>query len=97
MYFIPERVYETVLQRVCTSFTLDLKSTVVVFKGKNAKTGSLSNNILSYATCFTIIKSILHLLSHFLKVGFYNAVAVPCYTTLSELFPPSGPLLKACK
>ncbi|XP_013124483.1 cAMP and cAMP-inhibited cGMP 3',5'-cyclic phosphodiesterase 10A isoform X3 [Oreochromis niloticus] len=31
------------------------------------------------------------------QVGFYNAVAVPCYTTLSELFPPSGPLLKACK
>uniref|UniRef100_A0A669CJH6 Phosphodiesterase n=1 Tax=Oreochromis niloticus TaxID=8128 RepID=A0A669CJH6_ORENI len=30
------------------------------------------------------------------QVGFYNAVAVPCYTTLSELFPPSGPLLKAC-
>ncbi|XP_071754119.1 cAMP and cAMP-inhibited cGMP 3',5'-cyclic phosphodiesterase 10A [Centroberyx gerrardi] len=31
------------------------------------------------------------------QVGFYNAVAVPCYTTLSELFPPSSPLLKACK
>uniref|UniRef100_A0A8C5C7C3 Phosphodiesterase n=1 Tax=Gadus morhua TaxID=8049 RepID=A0A8C5C7C3_GADMO len=31
------------------------------------------------------------------QVGFYNAVAVPCYTTLSELFPPSGPLLRACK
>lgn len=33
----------------------------------------------------------------FWKVGFYNSVAIPCYTTLSELFPPSGPLLKACK
>lgn len=31
------------------------------------------------------------------QVGFYNSVAIPCYTTLSELFPPSGPLLKACK
>ncbi|XP_016088401.1 cAMP and cAMP-inhibited cGMP 3',5'-cyclic phosphodiesterase 10A-like [Sinocyclocheilus grahami] len=31
------------------------------------------------------------------QVGFYNAVAVPCYTTLSELFPPSGPLLTACR
>ncbi|GLD68532.1 cAMP and cAMP-inhibited cGMP 3',5'-cyclic phosphodiesterase 10A isoform X1, partial [Lates japonicus] len=31
------------------------------------------------------------------QVGFYNAVAIPCYTTLSELFPPSSPLLKACK
>lgn len=31
------------------------------------------------------------------QVGFYNAVAIPCYTTLAELFPPSGPLLKACK
>nr|XP_046210900.1 cAMP and cAMP-inhibited cGMP 3',5'-cyclic phosphodiesterase 10A-like [Oncorhynchus gorbuscha] len=31
------------------------------------------------------------------QVGFYNAVALPCYTTLSELFPPSGPLLQACK
>uniref|UniRef100_A0A4W6EAL4 Phosphodiesterase n=2 Tax=Lates calcarifer TaxID=8187 RepID=A0A4W6EAL4_LATCA len=30
------------------------------------------------------------------QVGFYNAVAIPCYTTLSELFPPSSPLLKAC-
>uniref|UniRef100_A0A3P8R9X3 Phosphodiesterase n=1 Tax=Astatotilapia calliptera TaxID=8154 RepID=A0A3P8R9X3_ASTCA len=30
------------------------------------------------------------------QVGFYNGVAVPCYTTLAELFPPSGPLLKAC-
>ncbi|XP_074532352.1 cAMP and cAMP-inhibited cGMP 3',5'-cyclic phosphodiesterase 10A isoform X1 [Halichoeres trimaculatus] len=31
------------------------------------------------------------------QVGFYNGVAVPCYTTLAELFPPSSPLLKACK
>ncbi|KAG7230118.1 hypothetical protein INR49_009838 [Caranx melampygus] len=31
------------------------------------------------------------------EVGFYNAVAIPCYTTLAELFPPSSPLLKACK
>ncbi|XP_039640505.1 cAMP and cAMP-inhibited cGMP 3',5'-cyclic phosphodiesterase 10A isoform X1 [Perca fluviatilis] len=31
------------------------------------------------------------------QVGFYNAVAVPCYTTLAELFPPSSPLLRACK
>ncbi|XP_073690366.1 cAMP and cAMP-inhibited cGMP 3',5'-cyclic phosphodiesterase 10A [Garra rufa] len=31
------------------------------------------------------------------QVGFYNAVAIPCYTTLSELFPPSSPLLSACR
>uniref|UniRef100_A0AAY4E017 Phosphodiesterase n=1 Tax=Denticeps clupeoides TaxID=299321 RepID=A0AAY4E017_9TELE len=31
------------------------------------------------------------------QVVFYNAVAIPCYTTLSELFPPSRPLLHACK
>ncbi|XP_034148080.1 cAMP and cAMP-inhibited cGMP 3',5'-cyclic phosphodiesterase 10A isoform X4 [Esox lucius] len=31
------------------------------------------------------------------QVGFYNAVALPCYTTLSDLFPPSTPLLQACK
>ncbi|XP_065107281.1 cAMP and cAMP-inhibited cGMP 3',5'-cyclic phosphodiesterase 10A isoform X2 [Paramisgurnus dabryanus] len=31
------------------------------------------------------------------QVGFYNAVAIPCYTTLSELFPPSNPLLSACR
>ncbi|TNM99849.1 hypothetical protein fugu_012882 [Takifugu bimaculatus] len=31
------------------------------------------------------------------QVGFYNSVAIPCYTTLSKLFPPSNPLLKACK
>ncbi|XP_028325044.1 cAMP and cAMP-inhibited cGMP 3',5'-cyclic phosphodiesterase 10A isoform X2 [Gouania willdenowi] len=31
------------------------------------------------------------------QVGFYNAVAIPCYTTLSKLFPPSSPLLNSCK
>ncbi|KAK1791438.1 hypothetical protein P4O66_013455, partial [Electrophorus voltai] len=31
------------------------------------------------------------------QVGFYNAVAIPCYTTLVELFPPSAPLLRACR
>ncbi|XP_068597463.1 cAMP and cAMP-inhibited cGMP 3',5'-cyclic phosphodiesterase 10A [Brachionichthys hirsutus] len=31
------------------------------------------------------------------QVGFYNAVALPCYTTLAQLFPPSNPLLNACK
>uniref|UniRef100_A0A8C6LAF8 Phosphodiesterase n=1 Tax=Nothobranchius furzeri TaxID=105023 RepID=A0A8C6LAF8_NOTFU len=31
------------------------------------------------------------------QVGFYNSVAIPCYTTLSDLFPPSSLLLKACK
>uniref|UniRef100_A0A8C6UZG1 Phosphodiesterase n=1 Tax=Neogobius melanostomus TaxID=47308 RepID=A0A8C6UZG1_9GOBI len=31
------------------------------------------------------------------QMGFYNAVAIPCYTTLAELFPPSKTLLKACK
>uniref|UniRef100_A0A7N8XY77 Phosphodiesterase n=1 Tax=Mastacembelus armatus TaxID=205130 RepID=A0A7N8XY77_9TELE len=30
------------------------------------------------------------------QVGFYNAVAIPCYTTLSKLLPISSPLLKAC-
>ncbi|PWA25693.1 hypothetical protein CCH79_00001509 [Gambusia affinis] len=30
------------------------------------------------------------------QVGFYNSVAIPCYMTLSELFPPSSPLLNAC-
>lgn len=90
MYFIPIQVYETVFQRVCTSVTLDLKSSVVVYKGKNANI-----QILAHATCFAIPFYICFLI--FLKVGFYNGVAVPCYTTLAELFPPSGPLLKACK
>ncbi|XP_029109930.1 cAMP and cAMP-inhibited cGMP 3',5'-cyclic phosphodiesterase 10A isoform X1 [Scleropages formosus] len=31
------------------------------------------------------------------QVGFYNAVAIPCYTTLSEIFPPASPLLTACR
>ncbi|XP_062851102.1 cAMP and cAMP-inhibited cGMP 3',5'-cyclic phosphodiesterase 10A [Trichomycterus rosablanca] len=31
------------------------------------------------------------------QMGFYNAVAIPCYTTLSELFAPSTPLLRACR
>uniref|UniRef100_A0A3B3RX38 Phosphodiesterase n=1 Tax=Paramormyrops kingsleyae TaxID=1676925 RepID=A0A3B3RX38_9TELE len=31
------------------------------------------------------------------QVGFYNAVAVPCYTTLTQLFPPATPLLRACR
>ncbi|XP_028676111.1 cAMP and cAMP-inhibited cGMP 3',5'-cyclic phosphodiesterase 10A isoform X1 [Erpetoichthys calabaricus] len=31
------------------------------------------------------------------QVGFYNAVAIPCYTTLSELFPAASPLLQACR
>ncbi|XP_063047591.1 cAMP and cAMP-inhibited cGMP 3',5'-cyclic phosphodiesterase 10A isoform X2 [Engraulis encrasicolus] len=31
------------------------------------------------------------------QVSFYNAVAIPCYTTLSQLFPAAKPLLKACR
>ncbi|XP_058691280.1 cAMP and cAMP-inhibited cGMP 3',5'-cyclic phosphodiesterase 10A [Poecile atricapillus] len=31
------------------------------------------------------------------QIGFYNAVAIPCYTTLSQIFPPTGPLLRACR
>ncbi|XP_041418718.1 cAMP and cAMP-inhibited cGMP 3',5'-cyclic phosphodiesterase 10A isoform X2 [Xenopus laevis] len=31
------------------------------------------------------------------QMGFYNAVAIPCYTTLSEIFPSTRPLLQACK
>ncbi|XP_068795032.1 cAMP and cAMP-inhibited cGMP 3',5'-cyclic phosphodiesterase 10A isoform X3 [Struthio camelus] len=31
------------------------------------------------------------------QVGFYNAVAIPCYTTLAQIFPPTGPLLRACR
>uniref|UniRef100_A0A672VAY3 Phosphodiesterase n=1 Tax=Strigops habroptila TaxID=2489341 RepID=A0A672VAY3_STRHB len=30
------------------------------------------------------------------QIGFYNAVAIPCYTTLAQIFPPTGPLLRAC-
>ncbi|XP_067416885.1 cAMP and cAMP-inhibited cGMP 3',5'-cyclic phosphodiesterase 10A isoform X1 [Emydura macquarii macquarii] len=31
------------------------------------------------------------------QIGFYNAVAIPCYTTLTQIFPPTGPLLRACR
>ncbi|XP_063297298.1 cAMP and cAMP-inhibited cGMP 3',5'-cyclic phosphodiesterase 10A [Pelobates fuscus] len=31
------------------------------------------------------------------QIGFYNAVAIPCYTTLSQIFPSTQPLLKACR
>ncbi|XP_044148014.1 cAMP and cAMP-inhibited cGMP 3',5'-cyclic phosphodiesterase 10A isoform X3 [Bufo gargarizans] len=31
------------------------------------------------------------------QIGFYNAVAVPCYTTLSQIFPTTRPLLNACR
>ncbi|XP_048125528.1 cAMP and cAMP-inhibited cGMP 3',5'-cyclic phosphodiesterase 10A isoform X3 [Alosa alosa] len=31
------------------------------------------------------------------QVSFYNAVALPCYTTLAQLFPVAKPLLKACR
>ncbi|XP_078261890.1 cAMP and cAMP-inhibited cGMP 3',5'-cyclic phosphodiesterase 10A isoform X3 [Rhinoraja longicauda] len=31
------------------------------------------------------------------QVGFYNAVALPCYRTLAEIFPASTQLLKACR
>ncbi|XP_072499950.1 cAMP and cAMP-inhibited cGMP 3',5'-cyclic phosphodiesterase 10A isoform X3 [Notamacropus eugenii] len=31
------------------------------------------------------------------QLGFYNAVAIPCYTTLMQIFPPTGPLLRACR
>ncbi|KAJ1152654.1 hypothetical protein NDU88_005429, partial [Pleurodeles waltl] len=30
------------------------------------------------------------------QIGFYNAVAIPCYTTLTQIFPPARPLLQAC-
>ncbi|GAB5572043.1 cAMP and cAMP-inhibited cGMP 3' [Prionailurus iriomotensis] len=30
------------------------------------------------------------------QLGFYNAVAIPCYTTLTQIFPPTEPLLQAC-
>ncbi|XP_045369201.2 cAMP and cAMP-inhibited cGMP 3',5'-cyclic phosphodiesterase 10A isoform X6 [Camelus bactrianus] len=32
-----------------------------------------------------------------LQLGFYNAVAIPCYTTLTQIFPPTEPLLTACR
>ncbi|XP_078504752.1 cAMP and cAMP-inhibited cGMP 3',5'-cyclic phosphodiesterase 10A isoform X2 [Lissotriton helveticus] len=31
------------------------------------------------------------------QIGFYNAVAIPCYTTLTQIFPPARPLLQACR
>ncbi|XP_065487203.1 cAMP and cAMP-inhibited cGMP 3',5'-cyclic phosphodiesterase 10A [Caloenas nicobarica] len=31
------------------------------------------------------------------QIGFYNAVAIPCYTTLAKIFPSTGPLLRACR
>ncbi|XP_032341220.1 cAMP and cAMP-inhibited cGMP 3',5'-cyclic phosphodiesterase 10A isoform X5 [Camelus ferus] len=31
------------------------------------------------------------------QLGFYNAVAIPCYTTLTQIFPPTEPLLTACR
>ncbi|XP_074892209.1 cAMP and cAMP-inhibited cGMP 3',5'-cyclic phosphodiesterase 10A isoform X1 [Buteo buteo] len=31
------------------------------------------------------------------QIGFYNGVAIPCYTTLAQIFPPTGPLLRACR
>ncbi|XP_061480338.1 cAMP and cAMP-inhibited cGMP 3',5'-cyclic phosphodiesterase 10A isoform X5 [Rhineura floridana] len=31
------------------------------------------------------------------QIGFFNAVAIPCYTTLSQILPPTLPLLRACK
>nr|XP_014341331.1 PREDICTED: cAMP and cAMP-inhibited cGMP 3',5'-cyclic phosphodiesterase 10A [Latimeria chalumnae] len=31
------------------------------------------------------------------QVGFYNAVAIPCYSTLVEIFPPATPLLQSCR
>ncbi|XP_045044903.2 cAMP and cAMP-inhibited cGMP 3',5'-cyclic phosphodiesterase 10A [Desmodus rotundus] len=31
------------------------------------------------------------------QLGFYNAVAIPCYTTLMQIFPPTEPLLRACR
>nr|XP_039326270.1 cAMP and cAMP-inhibited cGMP 3',5'-cyclic phosphodiesterase 10A-like [Saimiri boliviensis boliviensis] len=31
------------------------------------------------------------------QLGFYSAVAIPCYTTLTQILPPTEPLLKACR
>ncbi|XP_077145290.1 cAMP and cAMP-inhibited cGMP 3',5'-cyclic phosphodiesterase 10A isoform X3 [Ranitomeya variabilis] len=31
------------------------------------------------------------------QMGFYNAVAIPCYTTLSQIFPGTKALLNACR
>ncbi|XP_053566897.1 cAMP and cAMP-inhibited cGMP 3',5'-cyclic phosphodiesterase 10A [Bombina bombina] len=31
------------------------------------------------------------------QMGFYNAVSIPCYTTLAQIFPSTKPLLQACR
>ncbi|KAM8788015.1 cAMP and cAMP-inhibited cGMP 3',5'-cyclic phosphodiesterase 10A isoform 2-T2 [Rhynchonycteris naso] len=31
------------------------------------------------------------------QLGFYNAVAIPCYSTLMQILPPTEPLLRACR
>ncbi|XP_039204856.1 cAMP and cAMP-inhibited cGMP 3',5'-cyclic phosphodiesterase 10A isoform X4 [Crotalus tigris] len=31
------------------------------------------------------------------QIGFYNAVALPCYGTLAQILPPTIPLLRACR
>ncbi|KAL7987619.1 hypothetical protein Chor_006538 [Crotalus horridus] len=31
------------------------------------------------------------------EIGFYNAVALPCYGTLAQILPPTIPLLRACR
>ncbi|XP_044277302.1 cAMP and cAMP-inhibited cGMP 3',5'-cyclic phosphodiesterase 10A isoform X2 [Varanus komodoensis] len=31
------------------------------------------------------------------QIGFYSAVALPCYTTLTQILPPTAPLLRACR
>ncbi|XP_029140351.1 cAMP and cAMP-inhibited cGMP 3',5'-cyclic phosphodiesterase 10A [Protobothrops mucrosquamatus] len=31
------------------------------------------------------------------QIGFYNAVALPCYGTLAQILPPTAPLLRACR
>nr|XP_033793166.1 cAMP and cAMP-inhibited cGMP 3',5'-cyclic phosphodiesterase 10A isoform X3 [Geotrypetes seraphini] len=30
------------------------------------------------------------------QIGFYNAVAIPCYTTLMQILPPTEPLFQVC-
>lgn len=42
-------------------------------------------------------RSLLCLLPVSAQLGFYNAVAIPCYTTLTRIFPPTEPLLRACR
>ncbi|ETE71884.1 hypothetical protein L345_02290, partial [Ophiophagus hannah] len=31
------------------------------------------------------------------QIGFYNAVALPCYSTLAQILPPTIPLHRACR